>query len=978
MDYSTLPLGRGQIRLLTMDPIPPDEDIDSPIKMRMYVRRKPLPDTMPIYHSGQIPSNYISFDNYILEPPWEPFSAAIRRDIAKIEINNLIKKQSRKPSALFSRVAEKIAAKLHITAARATSSDILIPLDDIPNYLTREDFLSVTQDITAGYPDFSFSKYESGPKTYGKLPLAQLNPFFKVLTKPPGPGYPEPPPMPLPGAETSPPTISPASSSRPSRTDKKKNKKPHRTSSRKSPENYIALSYAWGLESDPHHTIYVNDRPVSVRQNLFSALREFRTTLAEYFNPTSSPGQKGAIWIDALCINQSCDAEKSSQVQLMSMIYNYAGNILVWLGDNSLTPASVAHIDVIAFLETWSTFHRVEIAEVFDGSDPLTATTWRTMAFLRLRTVGRQRREELFGDHVEGGHPFGHGEGRALWEFFNLPYWKRLWIIQELAMGRPGMPIMMGPRVTQWRYIRDAVLLFAPVFDKLWEAAREDFERAGLEKELEPEHPIAHVAKIAQLEISGHRQVLPRIDPGSLVIYAPAVMKEGPLRGSKLRQAVLLASRAECSKAHDRIYGLLSIPGLPRSFNLMEVDYEMPVGVVFRTFTVLCVESGSLDFLALVDGVPLSIPNEIEVKGQGSNRETPSWVPDYAAAPERRIGIIEGDWNAGGETGDEFPTFFSFMGGGGGCYPPRLIEVGKLQCCGSVVDEIAAVGAVSQLDMEAARAMFGQVDESCFGVKNVEVGSGDEVAGSEDGASQRSLPLAENILHKVLVGGCDLSGEKKTVGGFKVLYTAFTGMLLFSLFSFSHHSHISGFELTVDFLVASEPPKGSPSYRNWHFLNSSANLQVQGRPLSSYFTPTEDPVAQQLSSSSLNSTSTAAQAHLAMTARTKMRRLLITKSGMIGLGPITSQPGDKVISIIGYGKAIIACQKEVDPGPDGETDEERHWRKYRGPQHFRLRGEAYVEGMMKSERMPINTRKPELMMGSSMPDGQQIDPLVFV
>ncbi|KAI4926776.1 hypothetical protein J4E85_007071 [Alternaria conjuncta] len=39
------------------------------------------------------------------------------------------------------------------------------------------------------------------------------------------------------------------------------------------------------------------------------------------------------FWIDALCINQSDDVEKSLQVQRMGDIYKNAKEVLVWLGD---------------------------------------------------------------------------------------------------------------------------------------------------------------------------------------------------------------------------------------------------------------------------------------------------------------------------------------------------------------------------------------------------------------------------------------------------------------------------------------------------------------------------------------------------------------------------------------------------------------------------------------------------------------------
>jgi hypothetical protein len=37
-------------------------------------------------------------------------------------------------------------------------------------------------------------------------------------------------------------------------------------------------------------------------------------------------------WVDAVCINQSNDVEKSSQIPLMADIYRGASRVMVWLG----------------------------------------------------------------------------------------------------------------------------------------------------------------------------------------------------------------------------------------------------------------------------------------------------------------------------------------------------------------------------------------------------------------------------------------------------------------------------------------------------------------------------------------------------------------------------------------------------------------------------------------------------------------------
>jgi hypothetical protein len=176
-----------------------------------------------------------------------------------------------------------------------------------------------------------------------------------------------------------------------------------------------------------------------------------------------------------------------------------------------------------------------------------------------------------------------------LYDFFNRPYWRRLWIIQELCMGRAGMPIVCGKRVTQWRYIRDGVLKYTAVLDLLEEVVREKManQQDGQQSSdwVPLEHSLLHVAQIAQLEIMGHKRKIPSVPNGALPLVAPTFFEHGPLLGNAIRRAVALASRSECSVSHDRIYGMLNIPALPDLG--IKVNYSKRLADVSRTSPLL-------------------------------------------------------------------------------------------------------------------------------------------------------------------------------------------------------------------------------------------------------------------------------------------------------------------------------------------------------------------------------------------------------
>ncbi|CAG9948849.1 unnamed protein product [Clonostachys rosea f. rosea IK726] len=82
---------------------------------------------------------------------------------------------------------------------------------------------------------------------------------------------------------------------------------------------YIALSYVWG-KAEATIPIYIDGHMLKIRKNLSVALKRWRRRQGTF-----------RIWVDAICINQEDNDEKSSQVQLMRFIYQSARMVLIYL-----------------------------------------------------------------------------------------------------------------------------------------------------------------------------------------------------------------------------------------------------------------------------------------------------------------------------------------------------------------------------------------------------------------------------------------------------------------------------------------------------------------------------------------------------------------------------------------------------------------------------------------------------------------------
>ncbi|KAN0099553.1 HET domain containing protein [Hyaloscypha variabilis] len=204
--------------------------------------------------------------------------------------------------------------------------------------------------------------------------------------------------------------------------------------------DYVALSYTWG---DPRDTeiITVGHSSVSVTRNLHSALEHLRYD--KIFR---------VMWIDALCINQSDNEEKSWQVQLMREIYQRATFVSIWLG-----PADTTSDKVMDFLNVLGT------KAMGFGLDRGPVTTrqvsaqWRKLASQPplFRDKSRQRvtvqdgintttnLDFLMGDlnelyySISGSHENDRlfpVEGMA--QLFKRAWWGRIWVLQELSLAQ--------------------------------------------------------------------------------------------------------------------------------------------------------------------------------------------------------------------------------------------------------------------------------------------------------------------------------------------------------------------------------------------------------------------------------------------------------------------------------------------------------------------------------------------------------------
>lgn len=102
--------------------------------------------------------------------------------------------------------------------------------------------------------------------------------------------------------------------------------------------SYVCLSYMWGPNTNSR-LILLDGQSLLIRDNLYAFLVQAQKS----WNRTLP------IWIDAICIDQESNAEKSAQVALMGEIYKEASEVVSWLGEKR----EQAIEDALVFTKIW-------------------------------------------------------------------------------------------------------------------------------------------------------------------------------------------------------------------------------------------------------------------------------------------------------------------------------------------------------------------------------------------------------------------------------------------------------------------------------------------------------------------------------------------------------------------------------------------------------------------------------------------------
>ncbi|CAI9633373.1 unnamed protein product [Alternaria burnsii] len=364
--------------------------------------------------------------------------------------------------------------------------------------------------------------------------------------------------------------------------------------------SYDALSYSWGMNEDgdssQDYEIFIHGNRKWVTRNLFEGLERIRVC-----------DKPIRIWIDAVCINQQDNVERSVQVAMMADIYARAEKVLVWLGNGTEEKEEQVTLDLFKRMKK-----RTEQVEPWKEPNlpdrncfvlPLLSED----SLLCSGCVAYQQSESSGGDLNEYDAHVNWLKGcfrsndflkqtavdmtNMAIKFFSRRYWKRRWILQELFLSNThywywGQHVLDTSKFPE-NWIADLV-------DAIWRVGH------GLEE------TSTDITGLASDDSFGTRTLgLSKLCNSR----NHDIMEE-----STWEWLLRFFYSSECSEPKDMYYALASM-AIPK----IHIDYSLTIAQVFQQFAETMLDNGAWIWLFYWAA---ETPNNQE------SLRMPSWVPD--------------------------------------------------------------------------------------------------------------------------------------------------------------------------------------------------------------------------------------------------------------------------------------------------------------------------------------------------------------
>ncbi|KAH3971735.1 hypothetical protein HBH98_126210 [Parastagonospora nodorum] len=337
---------------------------------------------------------------------------------------------------------------------------------------------------------------------------------------------------------------------------------------------FYTLSHCWGCERQ-EYTFTIEGHTLKISKHLADGLQCLQQ-LAGVHSSLSPPLQY--VWIDCICIDQTNLNERATQVRLMGTIYSRAIRTLIWLGPKSHDSAS-----------SWSLIS--DIYNLLQKNHPNI-------------DLPEQIPHKMFSEaqHIGTGLPaFADPKWSVLREIFDVQWFSRLWVVQEVVLSSLDPVFIHGNHTHSWHKVE-------------WAAA--------------------------WLRRNGYLR-LPHITESLLYVDSIGYLRRTKVKWPLSALMSITQKKFHATDQRDKIYSLLGLAAetdnATTTPDALLPDYTIDVQQTYMKATRYFLEHDrSLAILTRTRGTPKSISR---ARRQHDLGDWLSWLPDWSdfAVPDREL-----------------------------------------------------------------------------------------------------------------------------------------------------------------------------------------------------------------------------------------------------------------------------------------------------------------------------------------------------
>ncbi|MCJ1241210.1 hypothetical protein MMC14_009214 [Varicellaria rhodocarpa] len=185
---------------------------------------------------------------------------------------------------------------------------------------------------------------------------------------------------------------------------------------------------------DTTRTITVDGQSLPVTENLWLALRSLKILGLKTIRN---------LWVDAICINQKNITERTTQVRRMTDIYSTVDSTGVWLGEATKDSAIVLNV-----MRRLSFFVMMRLLRMVYSNDPRVPDDGYFLADV----PGLKEVADKFFHKRLSRYDKEHVFWPALSDFLRRPWFRRHWVIQEVALSKITFFNVGNDYMTGWAF----------------------------------------------------------------------------------------------------------------------------------------------------------------------------------------------------------------------------------------------------------------------------------------------------------------------------------------------------------------------------------------------------------------------------------------------------------------------------------------------------------------------------------------------